>query len=269
MQSTARIDESVESAVPPTLIRAGSYPLPHSDRTGSPALIGIDAHGQVALEMIYGTDGWLAQYVIAADGTLVDQRDEAYGHNPDFEPLDLTDFSNLPPHLPDTVQDLAFAGGRWRGLRETDRVPDILQPLTVSEKMALNSYGFAGPVLGVVESRVLAAAQINDRWLLICRQVRIALAVPLNRDIDGLPYDYDSSLINVAQWVAGPAGTSVMPLDQPLDQVLAMSHTSFSPQPTDLLYDSIRQRLWLIDNPDEMANRESAPAAALHIFECP
>ena len=115
MQHTAQLGKSLESAAPPILNRVGIHPLPHSDRSGSPALVGIDSRGQVALEMIYGKDGWLVQYVIAADGTLIAQRDEDYGRNHAFEPLDLSDFSNLLPHLPDAVQDLAFAGGRWRG----------------------------------------------------------------------------------------------------------------------------------------------------------
>ena len=266
MQHTAQLGKSLESAAPPILNRVGIHPLPHSDRSGSPALVGIDSRGQVALEMIYGKDGWLVQYVIAADGTLIAQRDEDYGRNHAFEPLDLSDFSNLLPHLPDAVQDLAFAGGRWRGLRETDRVPDILHPLTVSEKTALNAYGFAGPILGIVESKVCAAAKINDHWHLLCRQLRIAFSVPVRRDFDGLPYDYDSLLLHFVEWFA-EADEPGMSSDQPLDQLIATSRSTFSPQPTDLLYDATNKRLFLVDNSSETANHESTAAAALHVFE--
>ena len=256
------------SVAPPDLRRVGSCDLPRPDRVGSPALIGIDADGNVALELMYGADGsgdWLAQVVIDANGTLIDQRDENYGENVDFVPLDLTALQIAPRPIPDAARHLVFAGGRWRGLREADRVMDTLYPLSVAEKMAL-SLALTGPILGIVESRIVAAASITERWTLLCRQVRIAFGVPLSRDNDGLPYDYDSRLLCFAQWLdheALPPDLSGTTDDAAslIHNLASQSRTTFAAQPTDLLYDSTRRRLYLIDTPD-------SAHAAMHIYQC-
>lgn len=247
-------------AVTPALRHLSSTPLPLPDRVGSPALLGIDAAGRVAVELLYGADSadcWLAQYVFSADGTPLDQRDEAYGHNPHFAPFDLADFSLDRPETAEAVQPLIFAGGRWRGLRETDRVPDVLHPLTVAEKIELTALGLPDNLLGVVESQVLAMVAINMDWLLLCRRVRLAYVTPYSRDADGTPFDYDSCAVHFVQWLprqADDAGS------QPLPQLMRDSRAMFGAQPTDLLYNPQWQRLYLIDN-----GTPTEPAL-LHIF---
>jgi hypothetical protein len=266
-----RTVETTVAAIPPALHRVSVSELPHADRIGSPALIGIDANGHVALEMMYGADDWLAQYVITSDGTVRDQRDEDYGQNADFEPLDLSSFQRVSPASPEAARRLVFVGGRWRGLRETDRLLDVLHPLSIAEKMALSSMtvnSLTGPILGIVESRILTAVPITDRWTLLCRQVRIAFSVPVKRDADGLPYDYDSRALHLAHWIdlmaplpdLSDSGDDAM---LRLDQLLAFSRNTFGAQPTDLLYDPLRRRLYLIDTPDH------ASPATLQIFEHP
>lgn len=98
---------------------------------------------------------------------------------------------------------LNYVGGRWRGLREAERVSDWVQPLTIMEKMALlQQLKLQLPplmLLGIAESRVLSEAHLHDNCYVVCRRLRLAYALtqPL-QDADGLPYDYDTHAIYVA-----------------------------------------------------------------------
>jgi len=253
------------SGVPP-LNRIAATALPHPDRTSHPAFIGFDLGGRVIVEIMYGpvgTDEWLAQYVISSDGAVIDSRDEDYGRTADFEPFALAEVPNSPPIRLEVAHNLVFAGGRWRGLRETDRLADVLHGLSISEKMAIGSlfttHGITGSILGMVESRILATAWITERWVLLCRQIRVAVSVPFSRDVNGVPFDYDSYSLYFVQWL-----DNHQPLEEPgppLDQLLAISQASFSTQPVDLLCDSNRKYLYLIDNSDD------TPHATLHVFQ--
>ncbi|MDQ7036891.1 MAG: hypothetical protein Q9P01_19265 [Anaerolineae bacterium] len=98
---------------------------------------------------------------------------------------------------------LNYSGGRYRGLREADRVAQWIQPLTIMEKMPLiQALKLTLPpmlLLGIAESRVLSEAQLSDSQSIVCRRVRIAYALPQAQiDANGLPYDYESRLLYLA-----------------------------------------------------------------------
>lgn len=214
---------------------------------GDCALLGVDSACRVAVEEIYGD--WLAQHLYNSDGTLIESRDEQDGANPDFRPFTMSDDSVVPPKVERAVI-LNYTAGRWRGLREEDRITEIVQPLSVSEKMALTPYRIPGSILGIAESYVLAEAALTPGLLLVCRRVRIAHAVALQRDADGLPYDYDTYTLHLTQWLEPTAD------DAPLDQGII----KLAERPMDLLFEG--QRLYVADGGDPISMR----ASALHTF---
>ena len=112
----------------------------------------------------------------------------------------------VPPLIPEAVRQttaMNHVGGRWRGLREAERVADWVQPLTIMEKMALlQQLQLKLPppmLLGIAESRVLSEAHLHDDCYVVCRRLRLAYALmEPQQDADGLPYDYDTHVIHVA-----------------------------------------------------------------------
>ncbi len=234
------------------------------------ALLGLDDAGRLAVEELYQTpecatdpdEDWIAQFLFDADGTLLTCYDEDCGRDTASEPLSLTGFIAPPPVSPDVSHVFNYAGGRWRGLRETDRIPDVLQPLTIAEKLALTARSVPGPILGITESRVIAAARIDvddadhGSWTLGCRRVRITYAVPLAYDADGLPYDYDTYVLYVAQWA--DSRNSILP---PPLLTEALTVDLIGVKPTDVLYDASRARLYVADSGD------ATQPAAIRIFQ--
>lgn len=88
-------------------------------------------------------------------------------------------------------------GARWRGLRESDRLADLVEPLTIMQKMTLiEQLGLNIPpplLMGIAESRVHSAVMITPACVFVCRTVRLAVALPASQtDETGLIYDYDT-----------------------------------------------------------------------------
>lgn len=170
-----------------TLLRR--FPLRHTGDTG---LLGA---GDDALwvEEIYG-DGWMAQHQLALDGTISASVDEDEGRITDLSPLIIPPEATIPRRGWNTM-GLNFTGARRRGLREEDRLLDVLRPLSIAGKAALSArLDIPIPnLLGIAESYVLAECALSGPtdWL-VCRRLRIAHTVPRQLDVGGLPFDYDT-----------------------------------------------------------------------------
>lgn len=155
---------------------------------GDCALLGITETGHIYSEEYH--DDHAIQHISAPDGKILESGVLTIPDNI-VKP-------NVPSHHP-----LNYSGGRYRGLREADRVAAWIQPLTIMEKMQLiQSLKLTLPpmlLLGLAESRVLSEAQLSNSQSLVCRRVRIAYALPQQQmDNDGLPYDYETHLLHLA-----------------------------------------------------------------------
>jgi hypothetical protein len=156
---------------------------------GDCALLGITNTGQLYVEEY--TDDDFIQHQLTLDGSLL-----ASGL------LEIPEILVEP--LTPSEHALNFSGGRQRGLREADRVSEWVQALPVMEKMALISQlKLTIPpmlLLGIAESRVLSAAFITDSVAVVCRRVQLAHALAEQHiDAGGLPYDYDTLVLHLAQ----------------------------------------------------------------------
>jgi hypothetical protein len=151
------------------------------------ALYCVTVAGQLVAEE-YDDDNWV-RHRIALDCELVQSGE-----------FDLPDML-LKPSSP-TMHPLNYSGGRYRGMREDDRVAEWIQPLTIMEKMPLLSYlKLDIPpmlLLGIAESYVTSAAKIDDTVSIVCRRVRLAYALSQPQlDDTGLPYDYDTLVLHI------------------------------------------------------------------------
>lgn len=227
----------------PTLRLVHSCPLLHY---ADCALIGVHANGQVAIEEYY--DDWLAQYVFDDEGNLVALCDEDEGRTIDPPPIPDHDLFIAPPSV-DRAAVLNHVGARWQGLREEDRIADMAAPLSIAEKMVLGRLGIPSPIVGLVESYVLAEAQVTDALSVVIRRLRVAFAVPTNLDENGDAYDYDSIPIYIAQWFNRHSDSA------PLDQGVIALGT----RPMDAQCDG--HRLFIADG------GEYPRSGALHIYE--
>jgi hypothetical protein len=156
--------------------------------TGDCALCGVTDAGQIYAEE-FDDVNWIC-YQISAECKLLQSGEF------DLPPLLVT------PRCP-TDHPLNYSGGRYRGMREADRVAEWIQPLTVMEKMPLLLYLKLNiapmMLLGIAESRVLSEATVTDVVSVVCRRVRIAYALAQPQvDESGLPYDYDTLELHVA-----------------------------------------------------------------------
>ena len=179
-----------------------TLPLRHD---GDCSLLGVTTDGSVYVEEMYG-DGWLAQHAFAPDGRLLATVDEDSGTNHDPEPLALPADLATPQPGWHTVT-FNFAGPRHRGLREPERMADVVQPISIQDKMALvGAYRLPTTppmLLGLAESFVLAEAPLHPPDLfVVCRRIRLAYALPSPRaDADNSPYDYDTFVLYLAHVV--------------------------------------------------------------------
>lgn len=156
---------------------------------GEAALLGVTPAGVVYVEAYSDDQDEAAVWRVSANDEPV--------HAP------LTDLPQrfISPVRHDAAEMLHFVGARWRGLRDEDRVASLVQPLSIAAKMTLIarlSLDVMPPMLlGVLESRVRSVCEVADA-LLVCRTVRLALALPDKRlDEYGAPYDYDSLALNI------------------------------------------------------------------------
>lgn len=188
----------------------------HLTHQGDCNLLAITPDYTLYVEEWYG-DGWLAQHALTLDGKLLSTADEQSGNNAAFMPLTLPADAIAP--APITVSKaLNISGARLQGIRATDRVLDLVSPLTMTEKFALiqqfNWQLSPMALLGIAESTVFAQAQlIDDAECLVCRRLRIAYALPeVNYDLKGDAYDYDTLTIHLLH--AYQPDTPPPPLDQ-------------------------------------------------------
>jgi hypothetical protein len=166
---------------------------------GDCSLLGISPNLTIYVEEIYGEDDQLTRYKLDIDGRLTVLIDDDEGINDDALPINLA----RPAPIRHTTS-LNFSIGRYQGMREQERIADLLQPLTIQEKMALVNHlklAIMPPLLlGIAESTILAEALLTppDQYL-VCRRIRLAYALPQPR-IDNYhqSYDYDTAVLYVA-----------------------------------------------------------------------
>ena len=166
---------------------------------GDVALLAASDAG-IWAEEVYG-DGWMAQHRLDEDGAIVESVDEDEGRRADLRPLTIPSTA-VHPRRAWASMHLNIAGARHRGLREADRLMDVVHSLPIADKLAVAAHLAIEPfaVLGIAESYVLAECALtapND--LMICRRLRIAVAVPAQVGADGLPFDYDTRELYLLQ----------------------------------------------------------------------
>lgn len=169
-------------------------------------LLGISQDFTIYIEEIYGEAEWIAQHVLAPNGSHLHSADEDYGRRT-LPPLTLPPNSVRPRPGSDGTRFLNFSGPRLRGMREPERLQDSLYPLSIGLKMALIEK-FALPIisptlLGVAESYVISEADVLSGGLtVVCRRLRLAYTLPEVRyDTQHIPYDYDTLTLHLAHLI--------------------------------------------------------------------
>lgn len=192
---------------------------------------------------------------------LTDYSMQTWAESPDQ--LDQPQFSQpsdlIEPTIVSETTQLQTIGARWRGMREAENLVDLVQPLSVMEKMAiikhLNLSISAMMLFGIADSRVLAEAHLHDNLYFVCRRIRLAIALPeVKRDADHQPYDYDTIPLEIAHLY--DAETDEAPS-------ISASFTTFSEtrvkRPMDCLFHD--GRLYIADG------GTSDHVSQIHIFE--
>jgi hypothetical protein len=184
--------------------------LPHNGDCG---LIAITPDQELLVEEVYSETGetdrddvWMGQHRYSIDGQLLESVDEDWGQEQDLTPLLIPLQSSVPQPVWHTSKALNFRGPRHRGLRDEERVQDMVVSLNVAEKLALIRHynlSIAPPMLlGVAESYVVAEATLQRPDLyIVCRRIRLAIALPeIQLDDERQPYNYDTQVIYIAHW---------------------------------------------------------------------
>ncbi len=180
--------------------------LPHQ---GDCSLIAITPQDEVLVEEAYtdNTDDiWMAQHRLSLDGDLLETVDEDWGRHHHLTRLPIPDESLAPSPVWHTIKILNFRGPRHRGMREEERVQDMVASLNMAEKMALIRHfqlDIPPPMLlGVAESYVVAEAVLQRPDLyIVCRRIRLAVALPeIRTDDEQQPYNYDTHVFYIAHW---------------------------------------------------------------------
>lgn len=163
-------------------------------------LLGMTPAPRLFVEEVYtemGVYDWFAQHDIDASGVIQRSVDEAGGK---VAAQALT----LPEDViePDTqALDDDFTGPRQHGLREAERLSEVVRPLSILSKQTLiEHFGLGIPAMmlfGLAEVHTLTRTRLPDASWLVCRRLRLAIALPEPRPhpFDGLPYDYETRLI--------------------------------------------------------------------------
>jgi len=183
----------------PTLVYKTTIELRHDGECG---LMGVTPDLMIYAEEYYTADSWICQHRLTLDG-IVESIDEDYGRVREITPLELpAESARTQPGW--HTKNLNFSGARHRGMRETERIGDVVRELTLSEKM-LVAERFNLPVsppmiLGLAESYVFSeAALIYPRWFVVCRRLRVAYALAeVRHDEHQQPYDYESRVLHLA-----------------------------------------------------------------------
>ncbi len=194
------------------------------------ALLGAAPGGALHAESFAEAGDVVIRWRVSADGQEIQRLPEESAAFAELPP-GLTAPQTLPPGHP-----WDFSGARLRGLREEDRVSTLVQPLTIMQKMPLISHlGLAitpMQLLGVAESRLLAAATFPAGDGVLCRRVRLAYALAtVQHDDDGLPYDYDTIPLYLLH-AYKPDADEPPPLEDSLSDLAGVA----IPRPMDCLY---------------------------------
>lgn len=186
----------------PQFVYEHAIPLKHH---GDCALLGVDPHTRLIYsEEVYedGEDIWMARHIHHVDGTQIDSADEDFGRNRAPRLID------APPHALRSqtgwhTQSLNFHGPRHRGMREEERIADLVRPLSVMAKMRLADHlqlQIPPPhILGLAESYVLSEVELlRPRHYIVCRRLRLAYALSQTQhDQHGQPYNYDTHVFHL------------------------------------------------------------------------
>lgn len=155
--------------------------------------MGISLDFELYVEEVFGEDDDVAHYSINLNSGVETE-------------IKVRDIYTTPASLKRPVSShhakaLNFSIGRYRGMREAERIADLVQPLTIQEKMALVKFlplPIMPPLLfGIAESVVLAeAAFASPDIFLVCRRVRLAYGLmPPRLDSSHQKYDYDTVML--------------------------------------------------------------------------
>ena len=205
------------------------------DHGGDCRLLGLSGDGCIFVEELYGEDDWLAQYKLSSGSGVIESVDEGDGENKDFDPLDLPDDIQRP-ETRHPFDYLDFSGARLRGMAVNERIDELVQSLTIAEKIDLVADSDWGidpmRLIGISESKILAACKLDADNHALCRRIRIAYRLPKpQRDEPGMAYDYDSFTLHVLHRL--PAGAIELP-----DLSLCLKSTQESDlfRPQDCMY---------------------------------
>jgi hypothetical protein len=185
---------------------------------GDCTLLGISANHQLYAEEIYGEHGWIAQHQIDMERGIIASIDEDSGTRIIREPLSLP-HDMIQPQTCWNAMKLNYAGPRQRGLREPERLLDMLRPISIADKIdVVRLLGLSVPpplLLGVAESYVLSeACVLPPDVFFVCRRVRLAIALDMVQyDEDGTPYDYETLAIHTAHFYDRAADSEPALLD--------------------------------------------------------
>lgn len=241
-----------------------SLPLRYS---GDCTLLGISADHQIYAEEIYGEHGWIAQHQIDLERGIIASIDEENGMRNVREPLALPTDIIQPQSCWNTMK-LNYAGPRWRGLREPERLLDMLRPISIADKIeAVRLLGLSVPppmLLGVAESYVLSeACVLPPDVFFVCRRVRLAIALEaVQQDEAGLPYDYETLAIHVAHFYDRAADSEPALLDaltalpgarlrNPMDCIVHDTHLFVSDSARGDSRTPSQIHVWRIEIPDD------------------
>ncbi len=154
-----------------TLLHKQTLRLNHS---GYCDLLGVSADGTLYAEEFYD-DAYLAQHIIYPDGTR--HTTDEHGGAAQLQPIAVPADAALPSvEAPAALH--FYVGAPLHGIRASDHVDALVFSLDMPDKMRLADalrLDVPPPMLiGLSESRVLAAATLDDAHLIVCRRVRLA-----------------------------------------------------------------------------------------------
>ncbi len=163
--------------------------LPH---TGVCGILGITPQLDLYIEEIYPPDDEVMCHHIHSGKGIVQSSDI----------LKLPTISITPQIHPATTH-LNYTGGRKRGIREAERLQEWAKPFAIADKMrlieALHLSITPMQLFGMIDSVVLSSVELQDNWFVVCRRIALAIALSkMHHDENGLPYDYDSHIIQTA-----------------------------------------------------------------------
>ena len=250
----------------PSVSHVRTLTLKHN---GDCNLLGVTPDQTIYAEEVYGEDGLIAQHEVQFDGRFAQSVDEVDGAPDTMQPISLP-ANAIKPKTGWHTMGLNFAGPRHRGMRAPERTADLVQPLTIEEKMTFVKrlkLDVPAPLLmGIAESYVLAESDIvRPHLYFVCRRVRLALALPEVRlDAAQQPYDYDTHVIYAAHFYDRteelPSGVlfddlTSEPLHRPMDCLLLDGHLYIADGGSGARLSAIH--VWKLELPEVLSGEEN------------